>query len=110
MSREEVAAAQGELLRSLLAGGSPPAGFDPGAIRVEAAALLGKRRRIVREIDPGTAEELGDRFAELFAEYALANPRRDGSRFREDAVAFAAWATERGHLRRARRRWWRRSG
>ncbi|RLK61644.1 hypothetical protein [Actinokineospora cianjurensis] len=107
MSREDVAAAQGALLRAVLAGADVPPGFDAEVVRVEAAALLGKRRRIVRDIDPETAGALGERFAELFADYARGNPRRSGSRFREDAAAFAEWAVEHGHLPRARRRWWR---
>ncbi|MBM7776258.1 hypothetical protein JOD54_006462 [Actinokineospora baliensis] len=111
MSREELAAAQGELLRALLAGGAAPAGFDHQALRVEADALLSKRRRIVSQIDPETAENLGERFKELFNSYALANPRQTGSRFRDDASAFAEWAVRGGHLTApGERRWWRRKG
>ncbi|GAA2967333.1 hypothetical protein [Actinokineospora diospyrosa] len=112
MSREDLAAAQGELLRALLAGGSAPSGFDPDALRVEATSLLAKRRRIVSQLDPDTAENLGERFTELFAEYAIVNPRQAGSRFRDDAAAFAEWAVEHGHMTppRPERRWWRRKG
>ncbi|WP_026425914.1 hypothetical protein [Actinokineospora inagensis] len=109
MSRDELAAAQGDLLRALLAGGEPPAGFDPAAVRVEAAALLAKRRRIVSQLAPEVAGELGSDFTALFNDYAAGNPRRDGTRFREDAAAFAEWAVARGHLTPRRKRWWRRS-
>ncbi|GAA2668814.1 MULTISPECIES: hypothetical protein [Actinosynnema] len=111
--RERLAAAQGELLRALLADGPAPGGFDAERLRVEARSLLNKRRSVVASIRPDVAGELGERFRPLFAEYARGNPRRDGSRMREDAAAFAEWAAARGELaalrasRSERRRWWR---
>ncbi|PPK64683.1 hypothetical protein V5P93_005927 [Actinokineospora auranticolor] len=109
MSRAELAAAQAELLRAVLAGGPVPDGFDAAAVRVEAAALLAKRRRIVAQLAPGVAEEVGDRYAELFAAYAAGNPRVTGSRFREDAAAFETWLVERGEIEAPKRkRWWKR--
>ncbi|CCH29188.1 hypothetical protein ABZ816_38555 [Actinosynnema sp. NPDC047251] len=108
--RDRLAAAQAELLHSLMADGPPPAGFDPERLRVEARSLLNKRRGIVAMLRPEVAAELGERFRPLFDEYARAHPRRTGSRFREDAAAFAAWATERGELAPPpKRRWWRRA-
>ncbi|EWC61685.1 hypothetical protein UO65_3043 [Actinokineospora spheciospongiae] len=101
-ARERLAARQAELLAALLADGPAPAGFDAEALRVEADALLAKRRRVVALIDPEVAESCGEDFAPLFAEYARGNPRRDGSRAREDAAAFAAWV----EARRPKRRWW----
>ncbi|WP_018684641.1 hypothetical protein [Actinokineospora enzanensis] len=109
MSRAELAAAQAELLRAVLAGGPVPAGFDVDAVRVEASSLLAKRRRIVAQLGPEVAAELGDRFGPLFDEYADGNPRAAGSRFRADAESFARWLRERGELApEPRRRWWRR--
>ncbi|OLR94977.1 hypothetical protein [Actinokineospora bangkokensis] len=103
--RERLAAQQSEFLRAVLADGPVPEGFDAAALRVEAGALVAKRGRVVAMIDPETAERCGDDFPALFAEYARGNPRREGSRAREDAAAFAAWVEAR---RPARRRWWRR--
>ncbi|WP_156754338.1 hypothetical protein [Actinokineospora pegani] len=101
-ARERLAAQQSALLHALLAGGPAPAGFDEAALRVEADALLAKRRRVVATITPETAQACGAEFAALFAEYARANPRRAGSRAREDAAAFTAFIAAR------ERRWWRR--
>nr|WP_175482724.1 hypothetical protein [Actinokineospora iranica] len=105
--RARLAARQADLLRALLADGPPPAGFDPAAVAVEAAALLAKRRRVVAHLAPDVAGDLGERFAPLFDEYARANPRRTGSRAREDAAAFERWLTDRGNLAEPRRPWWR---
>lgn len=103
MSRERLAAQQAELLRALLAGGTAPAGFDPGRIEVEVRSLRAKRRRVVAYLRPELAEELGDRFVPLFNEYADAHPREEGVRMRQDAENFASWLTGRGELKRPRR-------
>lgn len=103
-ARRQLAAAQTALVRALLAGDAAPAGFDPERLRVEAATLLAKRRRVVEHIRPDTVDVLGARFAELFDTWAAANPRRDGTSARADADDFAAWLTTHGHLLR-RRRW-----
>ncbi|MEU4743979.1 hypothetical protein AB0G02_26420 [Actinosynnema sp. NPDC023658] len=112
--RDRVGAAQAELLRALLAGGSPPAGFDEQRLRVERRALLNKRRGIVEMLRPEVAVELGERFRPLFDAYASAHPKEVGTRFREDAARFVEWAVERGELRRKeppkKSRWWRRGG
>jgi hypothetical protein len=99
--RERLAEAQSELLAALLAGGPSPAGFDERLLRVEAKSLLAKRRGIVAMLNPEVVDELGDRFRPLFDEYALAHPRTSGSRAREDAADFAAWARERGDIGRS---------
>ncbi|MDQ2588649.1 hypothetical protein [Saccharothrix yanglingensis] len=104
--RERLGAAQAELLRALLADGAAPAGFDERMVRAEKRALLNKRRGIVGSLRPDVAAELGERFRPLFDEYAAGNPRRAGSRFREDAAAFAAWAVERGELEPPRQGKW----
>ncbi|GLZ38960.1 hypothetical protein [Actinokineospora sp. NBRC 105648] len=106
-ARDRLADKQAELLRALLAGGPAPAGFDQRALDVEATALLAKRRRVVAQIAPEAAGDLGDRFVPLFDEYARAHPRRDGSRAREDAAAFGEWLVARGETAAPRRRWWR---
>ncbi|QFZ17624.1 hypothetical protein [Saccharothrix syringae] len=107
--RERLAAAQEDLLNALLADGPVPDGFDPERVRVERRALLNKRRAIVASLRPEVAAELGERFRPLFDEYASSRPRRVGTRFREDAAAFAEWATARGELAAPKRRWWRRA-
>ncbi|MEO6085023.1 MAG: hypothetical protein ABIQ18_18115 [Umezawaea sp.] len=96
-ARERLAEVQSELLAALLAGGPSPAGFDERLLRVEARSLLAKRRGIVAMLTPEVVDELGDRFRPLFDEYAIANPRTSGSRAREDATCFAAWAGDNGH-------------
>ncbi|ANZ42402.1 hypothetical protein BBK82_01010 [Lentzea guizhouensis] len=108
-ARERLAARQAELLNALLAGGPAPAGFDEQRVEVERRALLAKRRGIVRMLGPEVANELGDRFRQLFDAYALANPRRASSRAREDAAAFADWLRAAGELqvkRKARWKFW----
>jgi hypothetical protein len=105
--RERLAAAQGELLHALLADGPVPAGFDPGRLRVEANALLSKRRRVVAMLEPEACSDLTDKFVPLFNEYAHTHPRQIGTRARHDAQAFVEWCREQGHLARARNRWWR---
>ncbi|MFT7840590.1 hypothetical protein Q5530_30985 [Saccharothrix sp. BKS2] len=106
--RDRLAAAQAELLRALLAGGSAPPGFAADRVEVERRALLNKRRGIVASLRPEVAAELGNRFRPLFDEYAGQHPRQVGTRFREDAAAFAEWAAARGELSPPpRKRWWR---
>ncbi|MEU7481267.1 hypothetical protein AB0A63_35195 [Lentzea sp. NPDC042327] len=97
-------------MNALLTGTPAPAGFDERRIEVERRALLAKRRGIVRMLGPEVAHELGDRFRPLFDRYALANPRKAGSRAREDAAAFADWLRAAGELQappRSRWKFWR---
>ncbi|OXM67104.1 MULTISPECIES: hypothetical protein [Amycolatopsis] len=108
MSREELAARQAELLRALLAGAEPPQGFDAGRVAAEVIALRAKRRSIVANLRPDLCHTLGDRFRPLFDAYAEATPRTDGTGYRQDAANFAAWLTDRGALRRPRRKLFRR--
>jgi hypothetical protein len=104
--RDRLAEAQAELLRALMAGGEPPAGFDPDRVRVEANALRSKRRGVVAMLEPVACTDLADRFVPLFNEYATTHPRQIGTRARADARAFVEWAQEHGHLPKPR--WWRR--
>jgi hypothetical protein len=108
-ARSRLAAEQAALLRALLAGGPTPPGFDEHALRVEADALLAKRRRVVAQLAPEVAGELEERYRPLFDEYARAHPRTVGSRARDDATAFTAWLVTAGHVTEPKRRWWRRT-
>jgi len=103
-ARYRLAAAQTALVRALLAGDAAPAGFDPERLRIEASALLAKRRRIVERIRPDLTDVLDTRFTELFDTWATANPRHDGISAQADAHQFAGWLAVHGHLPR-RRRW-----
>lgn len=107
MSRDRLAAQQASLLRALLAGAPTPAGFDDDRLRAQADALLSKRRRVSWHLRPDLADELGDRFGPLFAEYALGHPKTVDVRARQDAERFALWLVEQGHLAPPRRSWWR---
>jgi hypothetical protein len=93
-ARERLAARQAALVRSLLAGAPPPPGFDPRRVRVEAAALLAKRRRVAEQLRPDLADTLDDRFAELFDRWAATNPHRAGVSVHEELRAFADWVVE----------------
>lgn len=104
--RDRLAEAQAELLRALLTDGSPPAGFDPERLRVEANALRAKRRGVVAMLQPDACAELADKFVPLFNEFARTHPKSTGTRAREDARDFVAWAQEHGHLTKPR--WWQR--
>lgn len=106
-ARNRLSAAQTALVRALLAGGPVPTGFDPERIRIEASALLVKRRRVVEWLRPDIVDVLGDaRFVQLFEEWAVTRPRLDGVSARVDADAFATWLAAHGHVRRLP--WWRR--
>ncbi|WP_436496015.1 hypothetical protein [Actinokineospora sp. HUAS TT18] len=107
-SRDRLAAAQADLLRALMACGPTPEGFDETAVRVEAEALLAKRRRVIAQLIPETVGDLGDRYRPLFDEYATTHPRLAGTRYREDAAQFQQWATTQGALTAPKRRWWHR--
>jgi hypothetical protein len=98
--RERLATRQAELVRALLADGPVPEGFDPRRVRVEAAALHNKRRRIAEQLRPDLADTFDDRFAELFDRWAAENPRRAGVSFHEDLATFANWLTTNGHMGR----------
>jgi hypothetical protein len=104
--RERLAEQQAELLRALLAGGEPPAGFDRDRLDVETTVLRDKRRRVTAYLRPDLFDALGARFAGLFTEYAVAQPKSVDLRAREDADAFARWLADRGELREPK--WWRR--
>ncbi|TDV57573.1 hypothetical protein [Actinophytocola oryzae] len=92
--RAELAASQAALVRALLADGPVPPGFDPHRVRVEAASLRAKRRRVAEQLRPDLADALDDRFAELFDRWAADNPPTS---VHADLARFAAWLAEEGH-------------
>ena len=67
----------------------------------EAAALLGKRRRVSALVRPDLADALGERFQALFDGYARGHPTQAGRSAQEDAAAFGAWLADHGHLPRS---------
>jgi hypothetical protein len=87
-ARHRLAGAQTQLLAALLGGAPPPAGFDPARLRVQADALLAKRRDLVARLRPDLTETLAGDFRDRFNAYARAHPNpADGAR--ADAAAFA---------------------
>jgi hypothetical protein len=103
VSREELAAQQAELLHALLADGPAPSGFDASRLRVEANVLRRKHGRVLAYQRPELAEELGDRFGPLFAEFNAARPKRDNERSGSYADAFVTWLIAGGHLPKPKR-------
>lgn len=101
--RDKLASEQAQLLRTLLAGEPVPPGFDAQQVAVEVRALRNKRRQVTAYLRPDLRTALGaERFAELFTEYAIAFPRRESVRARQDASYFANWLIARGDLPRPR--------
>ncbi|HEY0637541.1 MAG TPA: hypothetical protein VGD67_07825 [Pseudonocardiaceae bacterium] len=105
-ARERLRVAQAELARALLAGGAAPAGFDERRVRVEARALLNKRRRITELLRPDLVEALGDRYRAVYDGWAVTHPRPVGLGFRGDADRFGEWLVAEGLMPRPRRRRW----
>ena len=101
--RERLAAAQAELLRALVAGGTVPGGFPRDRVTAQAEALVAKRQRIVVKLRPELAAELGNRLTPLFREYASQHPRRTGTTATADAAAFYEWLVAREEITRTRR-------
>ena len=99
--RQRLAEQQAALLRALLAGGAVPDGFDATRVAAQAAALLGKRRRVSALVRPDLADALGERFQALFDGYARGHPTQAGRSAQEDAAAFGAWLADHGHLPRS---------
>jgi hypothetical protein len=88
-ARAALAHAQAELLAVLLSGTAPPAGFDTARLRIQADALLAKRRAVVGRLRPDLLDLLGSQFSGLFNAYAREHPR-PAAGARADAAAFAA--------------------
>jgi hypothetical protein len=103
VARHQLADAQTRLLAALLGGAPPPAGFDPARLRVQADALLAKRRDLVARLRPDLAETLAADFGDRFEAYAQTNPR-PAAGAGADAAAFAqAVQAQPTHQRRRRR-------
>ena len=107
-ARDELAARQAALVAALVGGAGVPAGLDAGRVRIQAAALLRKRGRLVALAAPELAAALGTGFAPAFAAYATGRPARGGSA--DDAAEFARhllagspYARDRAVRRAARR-------
>jgi hypothetical protein len=104
LARRRLADAQTRLLAALLGGAPPPAGFDPARLRVQADALLAKRRDLVARLRPDLAEMLAAGFNDRFEAYARANPR-PAAGASADAAAFARTVqTQPSNQRRGRQR------
>lgn len=107
-ARAALAERQGRVVAALVAGGEPPAGFDPERMRVQAHSLLAKRRAIVAKLRPDAAEAAGPDLAAEFAAYARARTEPPPN-YRTDADDFAAWLRGRGRTfpeDERRRPWW----
>jgi hypothetical protein len=73
-ARERLAQAQAALVRSLVAGATPPEGFDVRRLATAARSLLNKRLRETSRAWPMLARCLGDRYGERFRAFAAGMP------------------------------------
>lgn len=97
-AREQLRAAQEQLLRSLVADGPAPPGFSEKLVATQAEMLLAKRQRIVAKLQPDLVAELGERFTPLFRDFARKHARSTGTTARDDGVAFREWLVERNEI------------
>jgi hypothetical protein len=88
-ARDELGARQASLVAALVAGAAVPAGVDTERVRIQAAALLGKRGRGVAHAAPELAAALGKSFGAAFADFARGLPQE--GRSADDAAAFARY-------------------
>ena len=96
--RLRLAAAQADLLASLLDGSEPPAGFDGERISATGLGLAAKRRRSVGHAWPALAAGLGAEFVLRFGDFSRGHPQREGASALEDGLVFADWLAQRGRL------------
>ncbi|MGW4530537.1 hypothetical protein ACWEOI_06265 [Nocardia sp. NPDC004340] len=80
---------QAAIVRALVAGDSPPPGFDTGDLAATAHGLLHKRADEVARRFPGLAVAAGPDFRARYLEWARTRPKTSTP---EDAAAFAASA------------------
>lgn len=97
-TRAELAAAEAQLVRSLLAGGPMPEGFDAMRVRAASASLRHKRARAVARAWSDLARELGPRFADRFGDYVTRVPSPPPGGPLVDGWLFAQDLTRRGQL------------
>ncbi|MFE3448469.1 hypothetical protein ACFXJ8_05990 [Nonomuraea sp. NPDC059194] len=95
--RERMGAAQAGVVAALVAGATPPAGFDAVRLAVQARSLVAKRRGIVARLRPDAATAAGPDLAAEFAAYAAARTEPPPG-YRADADDFADWLRTRGIL------------
>ena len=74
MSREALARRQAELVAALVAGASPPEGFDEARVRATEDALLRKRAGEVASRWPTLRSELGPQWSSVFTQWARGRP------------------------------------
>ena len=97
-ARARLRARQGELVRSLVAGGQAPAAFDAKWRTTTARSLLNKRSRGVARSWPLLARALGEKWRGLFADFAAGQtPSQEGS-YVIDGARFAEFLARRGEL------------
>ena len=94
---------QAAVVRALVADGALPTGFDGTDLAATSTTLLRKRAGEVAQHDPMVRYQCGDRYFELFTEWATGRPKVSTH---ADSAAFAAHLTNLGIL--TRRRWWQR--
>lgn len=112
--RAELGLRQCSLIAALVAGADPPPDMDAERIRVQAAALIRKRDRIVARAQPELAAALGPEFSLVFHDYATSRPGPRPGCAAEDAREFARYLLRsaparsrevRRAARRVARRW-----
>jgi hypothetical protein len=90
---------QRSLVAALVAGADPPPGMDGGRVRVQAAALAGKRARAVARAQPELAAALGLAFGPAFRAYVSDRPGGKPDCTAADAEAFARYLRDTGQAR-----------
>jgi hypothetical protein len=89
--REELELRQRSLVAALVAGSDPPPDMDAERIRVQAAALIRKRGRIVARMQPELAAALGPEFGPVFHGYVTSQPGPRPGCAAEEAAEFARY-------------------
>jgi hypothetical protein len=87
--RAELELRQRSLVAALVAGSDPPPDMDAELIRVQAAALIRKRGRIVARTHAELAAALGPEFGPVFHDYVTSQPGPWPGCATEDAREFA---------------------
>jgi hypothetical protein len=88
-ARSRLAEQQADLVRALVGGGEPPAGFDAERLRLAARSLVNKRLREVERAWPALARCLGERWPEQFTAFARITPPPAEGGPLADGLAFA---------------------